>query len=58
MYSNEIEILRNEIVTKDAEISRKKQENDQMYNIRDTAKKEANKLMSQYREKRGSSIFL
>lgn len=52
ILSNEIEILRQEIMNKDRELSKKRQENIAAYSVRDAAKNEANKLLSQYRDRR------
>jgi chromosome segregation ATPase len=53
ILSNEIEILRHEIMNKDRELTKKKQENFASYAIRDSAKNDANKLLATYRERRG-----
>ncbi|KAJ3328888.1 hypothetical protein HDU76_009092 [Blyttiomyces sp. JEL0837] len=52
ILSNEIEILRHEIMNKDRELTKKRQENTAAYAIRDAAKNEANKLLATYRERR------
>ncbi|KAJ3123150.1 hypothetical protein HK098_002149 [Nowakowskiella sp. JEL0407] len=52
ILSNEIEILRHEIMNKDRELSKKRQENTAKYALRDSAKNEANKLLALYRERR------
>jgi chromosome segregation ATPase len=49
---NEIEILRQEIITKDRELAKQKQTNASSYSCRDSCKNEANKLLALYREKR------
>ncbi|KAJ3024068.1 hypothetical protein HKX48_007248 [Thoreauomyces humboldtii] len=50
---NEIEILRHEIMHKDRELTTRRQTNTAAYAQRDSAKNEANKLLLQYRERRG-----
>ncbi|RKO93586.1 hypothetical protein BDK51DRAFT_24341, partial [Blyttiomyces helicus] len=52
ILSNEIEILRHEIMNKDRELARRRQQNTAAYALRDGAKNEANKLLAQYRERR------
>ncbi|KAJ3144973.1 hypothetical protein HK101_002563 [Irineochytrium annulatum] len=52
ILSNEIEILRHEIMNKDRELTRKRQDNTSAYALRDAAKNEANKLMATYRDRR------
>jgi chromosome segregation ATPase len=52
ILTNEIEILRHEISSKDRDLARKKQENSAAYAIRDSLRNEANKLMHQYKDKR------
>jgi len=49
---NEIEILRQEIIVKDRELTKQKQANASSYSCRDSCKNEANKLLALYREKR------
>ncbi|OUM64002.1 hypothetical protein PIROE2DRAFT_9390 [Piromyces sp. E2] len=49
---NEIEILRQEIIIKDRELTKQKQANASLYSKRDSCKNEANKLLALYREKR------
>lgn len=53
ILSNEIEILRHEIMNKDRDLQKKKQDNAAAYANRDSLKNEANKLLAQYRERRG-----
>ncbi|KAJ3088001.1 hypothetical protein HK102_009803 [Quaeritorhiza haematococci] len=52
ILSNEIEILRQETMNKERELTKKRQDNSAAYALRDSAKNEANKLLAQYREKR------
>ncbi|KAI8835875.1 hypothetical protein BC829DRAFT_406093 [Chytridium lagenaria] len=52
ILSNEIEILRHEIMNKDRDLTRKRQDNTSAYALRDAAKNEANKLLATYRERR------
>ncbi|KAJ3111374.1 hypothetical protein HDU96_005763 [Phlyctochytrium bullatum] len=52
ILSNEIEILRHEIMNKDRDLTRKRQENTSAYALRDAQKNEANKLLATYRERR------
>ncbi|KAJ3409840.1 hypothetical protein HDV05_004193 [Chytridiales sp. JEL 0842] len=52
ILSNEIEILRHEIMSKDRELTKKRQENTASYAVRDAAKNDANKLLATYRSRR------
>ncbi|KAI9363049.1 hypothetical protein DFJ73DRAFT_793007 [Zopfochytrium polystomum] len=52
ILSNEIEILRHEIMSKDRELTKKRQDNTAAYAIRDAAKNDANKYLSAYRTRR------
>ena len=53
ILTNEIEILRYEIVNREKEYGRKRQETTSAYANRDTFKNEANKFMSLYKTRRG-----
>ncbi|KAJ3348828.1 hypothetical protein HDU83_001030 [Entophlyctis luteolus] len=52
ILSNEVEILRHEIMNKDHELTKRRQDNTAAYAIRDSAKNDANKLLITYKERR------